>query len=64
MAFAQCKGETVGRRRKTDGEPSPEDRRKAELLEQFRGRIPRMVHPSANRVMLAPEHVPEAETQP
>jgi hypothetical protein len=45
----------VGQRRKTDGEPSPEDRRKAELLEQFRGMIPRMVRPSANRVMLAPE---------
>jgi hypothetical protein len=45
----------VGRRRKTDDEPSPEDRRKADLLEQFRGMIPRMVRPSANRVMLAPE---------
>jgi hypothetical protein len=45
----------VGRKRKTDGEPSPEDRRKAELLEQFRGMIPRMVRPSANRVMLAPD---------
>ena len=54
----------MGRRRKTDGEPSPEDRRKAELLGRFRDVIPRMVRPSANRVMLAPEHVPEAETQP
>jgi hypothetical protein len=45
----------VGRKRKTDGEPSPEDRRKAELLEEFRRMIPRMVRPSANRVMLAPD---------
>jgi hypothetical protein len=45
----------VGRRRKTDGEPSPEDRRKAELLERFRGMILRMVPPSMNRVMLAPD---------
>ena len=45
----------MGRRRKTDGEPSPEDRRKAELLEKFRGMIPELKRPSANRVMLAPE---------
>jgi hypothetical protein len=55
MAFAHCKGETVGRRRKTDGEPSPEDRRKAELLEQFRGMIPELKRPCTNRVMLAPD---------
>jgi hypothetical protein len=45
----------VGRRRKTDGEPSPEDRRKAEVLEKLRGMIPEMERPNANRVMLAPE---------
>jgi hypothetical protein len=43
----------VGRRRKTDGEPSPEDRRKAELLEEFRRMIPEMKRPSATRVLLA-----------
>ena len=45
----------MGRRRKTDGEPSPEDRRKAELLEQFRGMIAELKRPNLNRVMLAPE---------
>jgi hypothetical protein len=45
----------MSRRRKTDGEPSPEDRRKAELLEHFRGLVPAMERPSANRVMLAPD---------
>ena len=48
-------GETVGRRRKTDGDPSPEDRRKAEILAKLRDMIPEMKPPSANRVMLAPE---------
>jgi hypothetical protein len=55
MAFTLAKGETVGRRRKTDGEPSPEDRRKAELLEQLRGMVTRIERPSMNRVMLAPD---------
>jgi hypothetical protein len=55
MDFAHCKGETVGRRRKTDGDPSPEDRRKAEILAKLRDMIPEMKPPSANRVMLAPE---------
>ncbi len=41
-------------RRKT-GEPSPEDRRRVELLEKFRGMIPEMKRPSANRVKVAPE---------
>jgi hypothetical protein len=45
----------VGRTRKTDGEPSLEDCRKAELLEKFRGMIPELQRPSMNRVMLAPE---------
>ena len=45
----------MGRTRKTDGEPSPEDRRKAELLEQFRGMIAELKRPNLNRVMLAPE---------
>jgi hypothetical protein len=45
----------VGRRRKTDGEPSPEDRRKAELLEKFRGMIPELKRPCTNRVLLAGE---------
>ena len=53
----------MGRKRKTDGEPSPEDRRKAELLEQFRGVIPRMVRPSANRLMLAPDREWSFKTQ-
>ena len=43
----------MGRRRKTDGEPSPEDRRKAELLEAFRRRIPDLKRPIMNRLMLA-----------
>ncbi len=43
----------MNRRRKTDGEPSPEDLLKAELLEKFRGMSPEMKRPSANRVMLA-----------
>jgi hypothetical protein len=43
----------VGRKRKTDGEPSPEDRRKAELLEAFRRRIPDLKRPIMNRLMLA-----------
>ena len=41
--------------RKKAGEPSPEDRRKAELLEKFRSMIPELKRPSTNRVMLAPE---------
>ena len=45
----------MGRRRKTDGEPSPEDRRKAEILAKLRGLIPELKRPNANRVMLAPE---------
>jgi hypothetical protein len=45
----------VGRKRKTDGELSPEDRRKAELLEKFRGMIPELKRPCTNRVMLAPD---------
>jgi hypothetical protein len=50
MAFAHCKEETVGRRRKTDSEPSAEDLRKAELLEEFRRMIPELKRPSMNRV--------------
>ena len=45
----------MGRRRNTDGEPSPEDRLKADLLEKFRRMIPEMERPSANRVLLAPD---------
>ncbi len=41
--------------RQKAGEPSPEDRRKAELLEKFRSMIPEMKRPSTNRVMLAPD---------
>ena len=41
--------------RQKAGEPSPEDRRKAELLEKFRCMVPAMERPSANRVMLAPD---------
>ena len=41
------------RGRKTDSEPSPEDRRKAELLEEFRRMAPELKRPSMNRVMLA-----------
>jgi hypothetical protein len=52
MAIAHWKGKTVGRRRKTNGEPSPEDRRKAELLEEFRRKIPELKRPCMNRVML------------
>jgi hypothetical protein len=39
--------------RQKAGEPTLEDRRKAELLDQFRNMIPRLVRPSMNRVMLA-----------
>jgi hypothetical protein len=49
--------------RQKTGEPSPEDRRKAELLEQFRGMIPRMVRPSANRVLLGPDSAWSQRTQ-
>jgi hypothetical protein len=49
--------------RQKAGEPSPEDRRKAELLEKFRGMIPRMVRPSANRVMLGPDPEWSLKTQ-
>jgi hypothetical protein len=42
----------LGRRRKTDGELSPEDRRKAEILEQLRGMIPELERPCMNRVFL------------
>ena len=45
----------MARTRKTDGEPSPEDRRKAEILAKLRGLIPELKRPNANRVMLAPE---------
>jgi hypothetical protein len=45
----------MSKSRQKAGEPSPEDRRKAELLEKFRGMVTRMVRPSANRVMLAPD---------
>jgi hypothetical protein len=53
----------VGRKRKTDGEPSPEDGRKAELLEKFRAMIPRMVRPSMNRVLLAQDRAWSQRTQ-
>jgi hypothetical protein len=49
--------------RQKTGEPSPEDRRKAELLEKFRGMIQRMVPPNANRVLLAPESAWSQRTQ-
>jgi hypothetical protein len=39
--------------RQKTGEPSPEDRRKAELLEEFRRMIPELKRPGMNRVMLA-----------
>jgi hypothetical protein len=39
--------------RQKAGEPSPEDRLKAELLEKYRGMTPELKPPSANRVMLA-----------
>ena len=41
--------------RQKTGEPSPEDRRKAEILAKLRGLIPELKRPNANRVMLAPE---------
>ena len=45
----------MGKSRQKAGEPSPEDRLKAELLEKFRRVIPEMERPSANRVLLAPD---------
>ena len=53
----------MGRRRKTDGDPSPEDRRKAEILAKLRDMIPEMKPPSANRVMLAPDPEWSSKTQ-
>ena len=53
----------MNRRRNTDGEPSPEDRYKAELLEKLRGMVPGMKRPSANRVMLAPDRRWSFKTQ-
>jgi hypothetical protein len=53
----------MGKSRQKAGEPSPEDRLKAELLEKFRRVIPEMERPSANRVLLAPDSAWSQRTQ-